>query len=473
MLTRVLKSICLFTLVSTNIWGSVVDREKLNQLNQEHLIAHWDSLSPDEQASLAEQIDAIDVETFYAQQQAISQKDLKPESITPFLEYVRNGSQANIKQGKQLIAQGKVGCIIVAGGQGTRLKFDGPKGIYPVTVVKKKSLFQIFAEKTLAAGIQAGRQLPLAIMTSSVNNRDTVDFFIQHDFFGLDPNQVSFFCQRDLPFLDVGGNLFLESPARIAAGPDGNAPSLKQFVDQEIWANWQQKGIQYIVYIHIDNPLADPFDAELVGFHNRNPVDLVIKCIERVDPLEKLGIILRKNGRVDVIEYSEISPEERDSRERDGSLKHKCGNVSMFSFTMNFIEDIAKNHYDQLPFHKAWKAAKYLDESGQTQMSPEPMAWKFEKFIFDVLPYAKTVKALLYPREECFAPLKNATGSDSIATVQAALQNNDRRVFAKISGTSPDGKQAFELDPQFYYPTKGLIKKWKGKSLPKASYINP
>ena len=447
--------------------------EILDAIGQQHLLRYWDTLSPIEQHELSQQIDLIEPAVFKQQQKVIGQKDaLQPRTLTPFQDYSHSGSMQDYESGKNLISEGKVGCLIVAGGQGTRLQCNGPKGIFPVTVIKQKSLFQLFAEKVLAAGIQSKRKLPLAIMTSPVNHEETIAFFKKNQYFGLEKDQIDFFSQEELPFLNANGDLFLETHSRIASGPDGNAPSLKHFVKSGTWSDWYQQGVRYLIYVHIDNPLADPFDAELIGFHHRQQSDLVIKCIERQDPAEKLGVILNQDGNVQVIEYSEISPSERDARYVDGSLKHRCGNISIFSFSMDFIHDIAYCFYDQLPFHKAWKAARYLNAEGETKMADKPIAWKFEKFIFDVLPYARKITALLYPRKDCFAPLKNASGSDSIVDVRTALQRYDNQVFAKISGISPPDKP-FELDPQFYYPTEEMLRLWKGKPLPDASYIEP
>lgn len=469
-----LKGLMTLTLVLiSHIMGASQPTEILQDISQQHVLQYWDSLSPTEQQKLVSQIENISPSLFFELRTLIQeQENEQAETLNPFLEFAKSGSKEDFIKGNQLIAEGKVGCLIVAGGQGTRLRITGPKGVFPVTLIKHKTLFQIFAEKVLAAGRQVNRKLPLAIMTSTLNHEETVKYFQTHDYFGLDANQVTFFSQDNLPLLDRKGDLFLETKAKIAVGPDGNAVSLKHFVDKGIWANWKEQGIEYLNYVHIDNPLADPYDAELTGFHSNEDSDLVIKCIERIDPLEKLGVILRKEGKVHVIEYSEITPEERDGRREDGTLKHICGNISVFSFKMDFVHTIATCYYHQLPYHKTWKAVPYLSAEGKEQIADQPMAWKFEKFIFDVLPYAQSVRALLYPRAICFAPLKNAEGNDSLASVQAALLKFDIQTFSKITGSHP-GSKIFELDTQFYYPTEEILNKWKGVPLPDTPYVEP
>lgn len=444
---------------------------KLKKIHQQHLLQYWESLSKSQQISLLAQIDKLSISTFVSQKKLLEKKPAKvQEQLTAFDDIETKGSLDDYQLGKQLIASGQMGCLIVAGGQGTRLKFDEPKGLFPVTIVKHKTLFQLFAEKVQAASIQAGRPLLLAIMTSSVNHEQIINYFKKNDFFGLQSNQVSFFSQGNLPLIKQNGDLFLEDPANIAEGPDGNGSSLQNFVEQGIWDEWHRLGVRYLNFVMIDNPLADPFDAELVGFASRQQADLVLKCVERKDPKEKVGVIVKNEGKAFIMEYTEMSPFEFNAFDSDGRLKHRFANISLFSFGMDFAKDVVKLHYKEMPFHKSLKAVKYLDVDGLTKKANDPFAWKFEKFIFDVLPFAKKVKALLYPREETFGPLKNFSGMDSLIDVQSALQNLDRLTYFRISGLNPPSTP-FELDPQFYYPTQDLLAYWRERPLPSSPYV--
>jgi UDP-N-acetylglucosamine/UDP-N-acetylgalactosamine diphosphorylase len=280
---------------------------------------------------------------------------------------------------------------------------------------------------------------------------------------------VSFFSQRLLPLLDEEGNMFLDDVDSIAQGPDGNGFALKYFAESGLWHAWQAQGIRYINMILIDNPLADPFDVELVGFHERDGCDITVKCTPRRDIHEKVGVLVKVDGKAAVVEYTELSDDERKAHYTDGTLKHLCANLSLFCFSLDAIHKLNKQ---EMPLHLAHKAVKYVDKTGQVVQAGNPMAWKFERFIFDVLPLAEHVKALLYPRTECFAPLKNFSGPDSPGTVQAALQEMDRRVIEKITGL-PAPQQAFELAQEFYYPTPELLQKWQGRALPSEKYIEP
>lgn len=445
--------------------------EKLKQIGQTHLLKFWNILSEEEKKKLLEQVDGIDLSLFLQLQQIALEKNQEHFSdIVPFLDYSHKGFLPDVTLGKKLIGEGRVGCIIVAGGQASRLRTNKPKGLFEVTKTGK-TLLQLFAEKTLAACRQSGRELLLAIMTSPLNHNQITEHFSSNSYFGLQQHQVDFYSQEMLPFLDQEGNLFLENEGKVAEGPDGNGNALKHFVESGIWEKWTNNDVRYVTFVQVDNLLADPFDTEMIGFQARESAEIVIKSVLRKDPHEKVGVIVKKDKKVSIVEYSELPANEAYATQNNGILKHLCANISSFSFTMDFIKT-ASEKADEMPFHKAFKAVQFLNSNGIMELPAKPNAWKFEKFIFDVFSFAYRIKALVYPREECFAPLKNAEGPDSLETVQRALQQYDRKIFEEISGIKMenDGSE-FELDPQFYYPTPELLKHWKGKYLPKEPYI--
>lgn len=444
---------------------------KLDALKQPSLTLFFQTLSLSEQILLSTQIETIDPETLAIQRSLISNTPAPlSQSFEPFDQFSYSGQIADKQVGNKQINEGKTGCIVLAGGQGTRLDFEGPKGLFPITICRHKSLFQLLAEKVKAASQRAGQPLPLAIMTSNRNNKETRDFFTAHAYFGLREDQVSFFIQTELPFLDAKGQLFMETLTHLAAGPDGNGRCLKNFVDAGLYNKWKQQGIRYATLVLIDNPLADPFDAELIGFHVKQGADVTLKCTEKLEPSEKVGVVVKQEAYCKVIEYSEMSKEQTEARAEDGKLKYRCANLSLFCFSMDFIKQAAQES-DKLPLHKAWKAVNYLEE-GQTKKALAPNAWKFETFIFDVLAFTKNVSVLLYPRAQCFAPLKNKTGADSPETVKKALQEQDRSIIERLTGQkSPP--EPFELDPAFYYPTSELLAHWHAKRVSTAGYIEP
>lgn len=439
--------------------------EKLKSMGEEQLLANWSKLTFKQQQALLREIEALDPLIFEKQQRDLqtflqAAPEVRQKEWKAFDKFNISGTEAHRSLGKSLMKQGKVGCLIVAGGQGTRLSYDAPKGTFPVSVIKHKTLFQIFAEKTIAASKQAGRLLPLAIMTSPQNDAATKDFFQKHNFFNLAKEQLFFFTQRELPFLDDQGHLMLKKDASIAKGPDGNGGSLEEFVKSGIWDVWKKQGIEYINYILIDNPLADPFDAELVGYHASNGCEITLKCVEKFIPEERVGLVVENDdGSAAVVEYSEMESSERMAVLPDGKLKHRCTNISLFCFSMDFIKQTAAT--TNLPWHFAHKAAYFNG----------PLGWKFETFIFDLMGSAQVVKALLYPRHECFAPLKNGSGSDSLETVQEALLKQDFKVLEAICGHSIPFS-IIELDQHFHYPTEELLDRWKNFKGPLQGYIS-
>ena len=446
--------------------------------NQPQIFHFWPTLNEDEKKKLTDQLSRISIATLNMQRRLVEEKSEKcSKNFDSFNDFAIKGNSQNQIKGEQLIKEGRLGCLLLAGGQGTRLQHNGPKGTYPISVIKNKSLFQLCAEKVKAAGVQAGRQLKLAIMTSPENNIETEMFFDQHHFFGLDRSQVSFFIQETLPLLDSQGNLFLRSPYEIAEGANGNGCAFSAFAQSGILSQWIDEGIEYLHMILIDNPLADPFDAELLGFHVAQHNEITCKCTEKTDPKEKVGLLVKKKRGEEhcaIIEYSEMEEEEKEARRADGRLKHCCANLSLFCFSLSFIQRVtaiqhlsyssSSSTHISLPLHKAWKAVPFIDDHGIIHQSTACNAWKFETFIFDWLIYAHKVGALIYPREECFAPLKNKTGADSPKSVREALQQSDRRVIQAITGLKAP-EFPFELDAQFYYPTVELLQQWKGKTI--------
>lgn len=426
--------------------------KKLRSINQEHLLVHWELLTESEREHLLIQINALDISTFHLQQQLLQ---IDPQSFTkdlePYTDYAYAGNMADFNAGRHSIAQGHVGCLLIAGGQGTRLRFTGPKGLFPITPIKHKTLFQFFAEKVAAAGRQNNRKLPLAIMTSPLNHEETCRYFAEHQNFGLEADQLFIFSQNMLPFLDKQGNLFFENPGYIAQGPDGNGFSLKYFVQQGIWKKWQDLGVRYVNYVLIDNALADPFDAELVGFHERQLADVTVKCTLRGHVQEKVGVLTKQGNQIKVTEYSELPEIEKKASNPDGTLKHRCANLSLFCLSMPFIAKAAQH---PLPLHLAYKSVNALGKTDEK-------AWKFETFIFDLLPVAQRLAALLYPRERCFAPLKNYSGEGSPDTVRQALLAQAKMIMADITKLPPP-EHPFELSADFYYPTLELLSKWLG-----------
>lgn len=370
--------------------------------------------------------------------------DKQPTSFTalPLKEWK---TPAPSPLGAQRIGEGKVGCLVLAGGEGSRLGLELPKALVPITPIMKKTLLQVFCEKTAAASLQAGTPLSIAIMTSEKNHLPIADYLEAHHFFGLEREQVSLFKQGVLPLLNDQGYREFTAEGEIAVAPDGNGGALHHFFHSGVWDQWRKRGIEYLNLVLIDNPLANPFDPTLVGAHQAAGAEMTLKAIGRETPQESVGVVGIEGGKIQVIEYFELPEAIRSSPD------WRVANISLFCFDMGFIKKVADV---ELPYHVARKKG----------------FWKFERFIFDLLPFAEKVEVVVYPRDEVYAPLKNSCGDSSFATVSAALIAQDRKIYAAISGISPP-ETPFELDFRFHYPTQELKEAWKGKPLPDSSYI--
>lgn len=370
-----------------------------------------------------------------------------PQTFQPFQNVLKISSFQD-SLGKKALEEGKVGCILVAGGQGTRLGFNGPKGCFEVTPVTHQTLFQYFVEKLKAASALYKKPLKMAIMTSKENHEATTAFFTSHKYFGCSPSQIAFFQQGELPMLKEDGSVF-------ATGPDGNGACIEAFFESGIGDSWTKEGIEYSTFILIDNPLADPFDPALISAHIQEKVEASIKCIKRTDLEEKLGVLVSSEGSPTVLEYLEVPRKDWELQDSKGEYLFGAGNISLFCFSIPFLKRASQK---ELPLHPAMKKINGVN------------VWKFEKYIFDILPYSQSTQALLYPREMTFSPIKNASGDHSLEKAQKALSLKDRKVLSDITET-PCPTEVLEIAPAFHYPDPNLLAKWKGKKIPSSPYI--
>lgn len=289
--------------------------------------------------------------------------------------YRKSGGSEEIALGSSLLRSGKAGCIVLAGGDGTRLGWEGPKGTFPIW--KEKTLFQLLEERFAAACELYGRKLHLAVMTSPNNHEETRS--------AISP-AFDLFTQPTLPLLDQERKPLQEQR------PSGNGQALQSFYRSGIYEKWKNSGVEIVQVIQIDNPLAEPFDPNLIGVHAQTNAEVCVKAVLRKNPEEKVGVLGEKEGRIRVVEYTENPPKEWN-----------IASIGLFSFSMEFIEKIKEV---QLPLHEAHKTYQ-----------GKPVI-KREYFLFDLLPYSEKTEVLLYPRDEIFAPLKT---QEDIASVQRAL----------------------------------------------------
>ncbi len=398
-------------------------REDLGQRGQEHVFAFWAELTEHQREGMLQMLSQMDLEQV---DRGVSQCVKGAEPVTlpsefgpaPFYpSHAKDGELSRkykeaIGLGDELISAGKVAAFVVAGGQGTRLGFDGPKGDFPATPIKRKTLFRIFGETVLARSKRHGIPIPWYIMTSPLNHGQTEDIFAANDHFGLRKDQVIMFQQGTLPNFDFEGRILMAGKDRIASSPDGHGGSLRALHVSGALADMKRRGVEYISYWQVDNPLINLLDPLFMGLHVLDESDMSSKALKKTGPMEKLGNFCLVDGKVTVIEYSDLPEELAHRRNPDSSLVFELGSIGIHVISRSFVEKL-NLHGFALPFHKAIKRIPHLDSTGRPVEPEAPNGIKLETFVFDALPLTRHSMILETVREEEFAPIKNASGVDS------------------------------------------------------------
>lgn len=395
---------------------------ELRPRKQEHVLHWWSELTTDQRETLLTEIEAIPWSGLdpIIPTHVLSEPNCElPAGLEPAPVYQPSTDPSRdseaIETGRRLIRDGKVAMATVAGGQGTRLGIDGPKGAVRVTPVGDKTLFEIFGLTVLAARRRYDVPIPWYIMTSPANHRQTVEFFEAHNYFGLPTEDVFFFAQGMLPAFDFTGRLLLATKDRLALSPDGHGGFIGALRRSGALSDMNSRGIEIITYIQIDNPLAKPFDPLFIGLHHLTGSEMSTKVTPKADDVERVGNVCLCNGQVAMIEYSEFPEQYAYARNADGGRKFDAANLAIHALSVSFADRLAGGSL-KLPFRRAQKAVSYIDDSGQVIKPTAPNAVKLEAFIFDALPLAQNALVLQVDRREEFSPVKNATGVDSLET---------------------------------------------------------
>lgn len=455
-------------------------RHLFEQYGQDQVFRFFDDLPADKQDALTRQASSIDldeidqlVKTLVKREDSTesSSKDPEPADYIPVGSKGQNTEAWNkaTEIGEQALRDGRVAAFTVAGGQGTRLGFDGPKGTFPISPVRGKSLFQIFAEKIKSSSQRYQNPIPWFIMTSLQNHDETTAFFSDHSFFGLDPESVHLFPQGTIPIVDQEGKILLKDKHRIAMSPDGHGGSLRALVRSGATQWMQEKGIDLLSCFQVDNPLVKCIDPAFIGFHLNGNSQLSSKIIVKKDPNEKVGVFCKIGAHTQVIEYSDLAQELQQQTSPDGALRFRAGSIAVHIFQRELVEKLGGDSGEgNLPFHVAHKKSRSLDDNGQLV---ESSAIKFEMFIFDALPFAQNPLILETLRESEFSPVKNAQGSDSPESSRTDQLRQVARWF-NASGidlnTNSDGipDLKIEISPLFADSKEHFIDAWKSLSPP-------
>jgi UDP-N-acetylglucosamine/UDP-N-acetylgalactosamine diphosphorylase len=399
-------------------------RKLLKKHNQSHLLAFWKQLNAAQRQNLLVQIERLD---FSEIDDWVANYIKKPPSVaipvdfTPAWFYNFNpvGPEQKHKYaqagelGKELISAGKVAAFVVAGGQATRLGFAGPKGDFPISPVKNKTLFEIFAEIIAAVSGKYQTVCPWYIMTSPLNHAETKEIFRSNGYFSLDKKDIFIFQQDTLPNFSFDGKILLADKDSIACSPDGHGGSLKALYKSGALEDMKRRGIEFISYFQVDNPLINIFDPLFIGLHALDKAEMSSKALIKTGPKEKLGSFCLVDGKVTVIEYSELPDELAQKRNPDGSLVFELGSIAIHIINCTFVEKLNTTGL-VLPLHRAVKEIPHIDQQGNFIEPAQPNGIKLESFVFDALPLASKSIILQTVRDEEFAPTKNATGVDSV-----------------------------------------------------------
>ena len=450
-------------------------RQALTDHGQARVLRFVDDLPEAGRAALCEQVAALDLDEV---DRLIEQYVRSPQPAAPVSEITpprifphKPADEAQARQydearrrGEALLAEGKVAAFVVAGGQGTRLGYEGPKGCFEVTPIARKPLFQVFAEQILAASKRAGASIPWYIMTSPANDVATRAFFRQHDNFGLDTDNVIFFTQGTMPAIGLNGKLLLAKPSALATSPDGHGGALPALRRSGALSDMARRGVELISYFQVDNPLVRCIDPLFLGLHDLHQAEMSAKALPKRDPMEKLGNFCAVDGKATVIEYSDMPEEMARKTTADGHLLFAAGSIAIHVLSRTFVERLTADGRCQLPFHRAEKKVPFVDTTGRIVEPDEPNAVKLEMFVFDAMPLADETVILETNRYEEFSPVKNAEGDDSPAT---SLHDQVRRVAEWLEDAGiavprdADGQiaAAIEVSPLFADSADELAKR--------------
>ncbi len=432
-------------------------RARLEEVDQAHLLAFYDELEPGQQQALLHSISALELEKLpaYVERYVTNPPEAQaPAELAPAPLYAFDGTidgggnwdrEKARAQGEAIIRAGKVAAFTVAGGQGSRLGFDGPKGKYPAGAVTKKPLFQLFAEEILASRTKYQVAIPWYVMTSPINHEETVAFFEEHRYFGLPEDDVMFFSQGVMPSLDKEtGKVLLAEKHAVATNPDGHGGSLKALATSGAIDDMHRRGIDHISYFQVDNPLVRAIDPVFIGLHahaEHSSGEVSTKVVRKTDPAEKVGILALAGGRISVIEYSDLPAELATALAPGGTLLYSAGNIAIHLISVDFVSRLNAGGDFNLPFHRAIKKVACVDlDSGNAVSPDEPNAVKLETFVFDALPLADKSLVLETDRVEEFAPIKNAQGNDSAET-STLLQTERAARWLRAAGVEVPRKE--------------------------------
>lgn len=433
-------------------------RKPFESAGQGHVFRQIEALDPAAQARFAEQLSSVDLKLLkrlideMRHDRPVTALELERVEPAPFLALpVGPGGRRREKRaaqaGVEALSAGKVAAMVVAGGQGSRLGFDGPKGCFPIGPVSGCSLFEWHFQKVVASRRRFSASIPMLVLTSPANHQQTLDYLRANRWFGMPEHDVLVFPQGMLPAVDFDGRLLLEAPGSLFRSPDGHGGALLALAREGILDEMTRRGIENIFYFQVDNPLVKVLDATFLGHHRLAESEMSSKMVLKRDPKEKVGVFARAGRRIGIVEYSDLPEDLAQAVDHDGSVRFGAGNIAIHVIDVAFARRVNEGGL-RLPYHRAKKAIPCLDGDGVPTKPTAPNGVKFETFVFDALPLAKRALVVETSRAEEFSPVKNAEGDDSAATARRDLLNLFRSWLSEAGFAAGDGA-VLEIAPSF------------------------
>jgi UDP-N-acetylglucosamine/UDP-N-acetylgalactosamine diphosphorylase len=455
-------------------------RREAARYGQDHIFRFWEALQEKARLEFLRQIEDVDfalmerlIETWIRHEPEAEKFDeIRPVPVIPKVDPARPDAAEAREAGEDALRQGRAGLFLVAGGQGTRLGFNGPKGAYPIGPITGKSFFAYHAEKIHNLQQRYGCVLPWYIMVSAANNSATQAFFDAHHHFGLDPENIRFITQRMVPCIDENGAFMLESPGRLAMNPNGHGGCIPAMVEGGVIEDARARGIDLLSYFQVDNWAVQVADPYFIGCHALANAEMSSKNHRKNKPREAVGVHCLCDGEYRVIEYTELDiyPQLLETDD-EGNVIHYAGNPAIHILSADFVQRVY-DHFDEFPWHRAHKKIPCIDAEGRRIEPESPNGYKFETFVFDALRFIKHEPvALEIQRDGEYTPIKQFEGDNSVVAARRSM-NRHWGGWIEKNGQKPprngDGEIAIdiEISPRFAWTETEFLEKSKGKTWP-------
>lgn len=410
----------------------MINREQADRIlakyGQEHIMKHFDELEDAEKNDLLSQIELIDfsvLENLDAEKNSNSVRGSFAPLGAVTIDDIAANSKEYIEIGAEAIKAGKAAAVLLAGGQGTRLGFNKPKGMFNIGVNEELYIFQCLINNLMDVVKLAGAYVPLYIMTSEKNHNDTTEFFKEKNYFGYDPDYIRFFIQDMAPSVDFDGKILMESESKISISPNGNGGWFSSLVRAGLLDEIKDKGVEWINVFAVDNVLQRIADPGFIGAVIKSGCQSGSKVVSKVSPDERVGVLCLEDGMPSIVEYYEMTDEMRNLLNENGELAYKYGVILNYLFNVSKLEDICDK---KLPVHIVDKKIPYMNEQGEFIIPSEPNGHKFETLVLDMVHMQDSCLAYEVVREKEFAPVKNATGVDSVDSARELLVSNGVKI---------------------------------------------